>query len=54
MDERIVDHWLDLAPQEAGAAGESVERLRAATAAEAPRSVERARGLGERFARLVG
>lgn len=54
VDERIVDHWLELAPQEAGAAGESVERLRAVTAAEAPGSIERSRVLGERFARLVG
>jgi GMP synthase (glutamine-hydrolysing) len=54
VDERIVDHWLDLAPHEVDAAGESVEDLRAATATEAPGSTERARAVGQRFARLVG
>jgi hypothetical protein len=53
VDERIVDHWLDLAPEEAEAAGESVAGLRAATAAEAHASTERARAVGERFSRLA-
>jgi GMP synthase (glutamine-hydrolysing) len=54
VDEGIVNHWLDLAPHEADAAGESVEVLRGHTAIEAPASTERARALGSRFGRLVG
>jgi GMP synthase (glutamine-hydrolysing) len=54
VDDRIVNHWLDLAPSEADAAGESVEELRARTAAEAPASTGRAHAVGQRFARLVG
>lgn len=53
IDERIVDHWLGVAPEEVEAAGESVAALRTATAAEAAGSAERARALGGRFARLV-
>ena len=54
VDDRIVNHWLDLAPHEADAAGESVEELRARTAAEASGSTARALAVGRRFAQVVG
>jgi GMP synthase-like glutamine amidotransferase len=53
VDDRIVNHWLDVAPHEAEAADESVEELRAATAVEAPGSTERAHAVARRFAALV-
>lgn len=54
VDDRIVGHWPDVAPGEVDAASTDAEAVRAATAAEAPRSTERARAVGRRFAQLVG
>jgi GMP synthase (glutamine-hydrolysing) len=54
VDDRIVNHWLDLAPHEAAAAGEPVDALRARTAAESDGSTERARAVARRLAAVAG
>lgn len=53
VDERIVNHWLDVAAHEAEAAGERVDDLRTRTAAEAPGSTARAHAVARRFAAVV-
>jgi GMP synthase (glutamine-hydrolysing) len=54
VDERILDHWFEVAPGEVEAAGESLDEVRRATAVEAPASVARARAVAGRFASLLG
>jgi GMP synthase (glutamine-hydrolysing) len=54
VDERTVNHWLDVAPDEAAAAGESVDALRERTAVESAGSAERAKRVARRLAALAG
>jgi GMP synthase (glutamine-hydrolysing) len=53
VDESILSHWFDLAPDEIESAGQQVEELRRATEVEAPASVARAHALGRRLADLI-
>ncbi len=54
VDEAILAHWFDVAPEEVAAAGEDLGELRRETVAEAPASLGRAHALGRRFAAVIG